>query len=259
MIKFLLFITKLLPLKLRSTFYYRVLRKIKALENQDFESISLVFAKDVKIAGLKSDLISQHILCTGFYELNLSKLVQRIAQEGGNMLDIGANIGYFSTLFASQKATNKVYAFEPSPRNIAFLNKNVHKNSLKNIEVIPYAVANKNGTTYFEIGPAEQTGWGGIAGIQSSTTQEVKVMTLDSFLEDKNIIIDLLKIDIEGHDLEAIEGAIHSILTKKIKRIVFEYYSEKNVMDEEIIKQILSNPDFKISELENGNYLIECQ
>ncbi|TAG57787.1 MAG: hypothetical protein EAZ27_02080 [Cytophagales bacterium] len=79
MIKFLLFIAKLLPLKLRSTFYYRVFRKIKALENQDFESITLVFAKDVKIVGLKSDLISQHILCTGYYELNLSKLVQRIA------------------------------------------------------------------------------------------------------------------------------------------------------------------------------------
>jgi len=81
------------------------------------------------------------------YEEFETEVTKKIVNDGDVVLDIGANIGYYTLIFAKLVGKNgKVYAFEPEPNNLAILKKNIEINGYKNIEVIDKVVSNKNGT-----------------------------------------------------------------------------------------------------------------
>ncbi|MCP9929783.1 FkbM family methyltransferase [Cyanobium sp. AMD-g] len=105
------------------------------------------------------DLISDIIAFTGVYESRLTQRVARLAQRGGILVDVGANLGYFSLLWAALNKENRCVAFEASPRNIPILNRNIRQNGLESrIEVFPVAAGQESGTMKFSLGPVEQTG-----------------------------------------------------------------------------------------------------
>jgi precorrin-6B methylase 2 len=86
------------------------------------------------------DLISDVIAFMGVYETPLTKRVADLARQGGVFVDVGANLGYFSLLWAALNKENKCYAFEASPRNIPLLNKNIRRNCFQSqLEVFPVA------------------------------------------------------------------------------------------------------------------------
>lgn len=69
-------------------------------------------------------------------------------QPGNTVIDIGANIGYYTILAAQIVGeTGKVYAFEPEPKNLTLLKKNVEHNNLTNVVLANKAVSNANGST----------------------------------------------------------------------------------------------------------------
>lgn len=77
------------------------------------------------------DHISDIIAFTGVYEMSLTKRVVDLARQGGVLVDVGANLGYFPLLWAALNRENKCFAFEASPRNIPLLNRNISRNSLE--------------------------------------------------------------------------------------------------------------------------------
>ena len=111
---------------------------------------------------LPGDVISDYIAFTGAYELALSRRVVELATRGGIMIDVGANLGYFSLLWASQRPDNRVIAFEASPRNVRLLDQNVRTNAFESrIRIVPCAAAATPGRLAFDVGPDDQTGWAG--------------------------------------------------------------------------------------------------
>lgn len=166
------------------------------------------------------DIISDCIARTGIWEPELSQKLIDLANPGGLMVEVGANIGYFSLLWASLNECNQVYAFEPSLRNLAFLRDNIAMNDLgKQIVVLPVAAGQGTSVAHFDIGPEEQTGWGGIALASHGRTMPVVVVKLDDLFDQQ---IDILKIDVEGADTWVLEGAQRLLRAKKIKRIFYE-------------------------------------
>ncbi len=171
---------------------------------------------------LPGDVISDCIAFTGFYDLDFSQTIVRMAESGGHMVDVGANLGYFSLLWAARKKSNSVTAFEASPRNFELLTNNVALNGLDTqIEIRPDAVGKENGVMEFDIGPEDQTGWGGLTTRHSDRTQRVPVVRLDSALESVNRIT-LLKVDIEGADTWALLGAEALLREKRIEHVWWE-------------------------------------
>ena len=140
------------------------------------------------------------------------------------MVDVGANYGYFSCLWASKNPNNKVLAFEASPLNIGPLKNNVNKNELnEQINVIPFALGKEKGNINFNLGNnIDQTGWGGIVlNKDNSTDVEVEADTLDNYCTTNNVKkIDVLKIDTEGADTWVLYGAV-KIYSKKKKLAIF--------------------------------------
>lgn len=215
------------PLSLRAKINWRVKKLFPPIQDKN---ISLEFNKNLKLDLLNSDVGHQLIIFNGFYELELTKSIIKLGTLGGLLIDVGANYGYFSCLWASQNPGNKVIAFEASPANIEPLRNNVIKNMLSHaITVSPNAVGKEKGKLKFYLGnESKQTGWGGFSNNNSSDLIEVDVDTLDNYTSKNNINkVDVLKIDTEGADTWVLYGAERLLKEKKIKHIFFEHNIER--------------------------------
>mgnify|MGYP001772697755 CR=1 FL=1 len=123
--------------------------------------------------------------------------------EEGIVIDVGANIGYYCLLEA--QFCKRVYAIEPSLRNLKYLLVNIAVNSLQDrIEVRRLAVGDHDGIAYILRGEAPN-----LDSISTRDTGEVvKMMTLDSFIAKERLErVDFVRMDIEGYECRMIKGA----------------------------------------------------
>ena len=138
-----MFTRTIFPLTLRQRVSSRVQ---KLFQNVNENDVSLALDKKLRLDLSKSDVAHRGIIFNGFYELDLSRNIVRLARAGGILVDVGANYGYFSCLWASQNSDNRVFAFEASPSNVGPLQNNVEKNVLGDrIVVIPRALGKEKG------------------------------------------------------------------------------------------------------------------
>ncbi len=140
---------------------------------------------------------------TTTYELPQTKLFEKYVKKDGVVYDIGAHVGYF-TLLSSLLVGDigKVYAFEPNKKILKLLHKHIEINKCTNVVIIEKAVSNTNCLASFSIGDGS---WDG----KLSKTGEYKVETvkLDDFVTTNNILPpDLIKIDVEGEELNVLMG-----------------------------------------------------
>lgn len=181
-----------------------------------------MFCPQVSMFNLiPGDIISGNIAFNGFYELGLSREIAGLSREGTLFVDVGANLGYFSLLWAGLNPRGRVIAFEAAPRNIKLLEHNIMQNGLGDrITVVPKAAGHQAGAVHFNTGPAEQTGWGGISNEPSPDNIEVPLVRLDEELADTTI--DVLKIDVEGADTWVLYGCEQLLKKRQIRKIFFE-------------------------------------
>lgn len=221
------FLLRILPEQLRERVYFWRYRPHHQAWRDLFKSAPLSACPAMSMHDLvPGDEISGAIAFTGFYERELSATLAQQAARGGLLVDVGANMGYFALLWAGLKATNRVVAFEASPRNVAILTTNVRRNRCEDrITVVAKAAGDRHGTVTFDIGPAEQTGWGGIAAGDPENSITVPMVRLDEELADTEI--DVLKIDTEGADALVLFGCEQLLKARKIKAIYFEQNADK--------------------------------
>lgn len=163
-----------------------------------------------------------HIAFTGIYEPELTASFCSLARVGGLLVDVGANFGYFSLLWCGLAPSNRSIAFEASPRVVPRLRDNIALNNLDpRIEVREIAVSDHAGTIRFDAGPADQTGWGGIANAEAGANLvEVPSDRLDAMISAPEIAV--LKIDCEGADYLVLKGAEGLLKARKVHHIFFE-------------------------------------
>lgn len=160
------------------------------------------------------------------YEPYETQLILRQTKKGNTVIDVGANIGYYTILLADKvEKTGKVYAFEPDKTNFEILKKNVETNNLKNVEIINAAVGNKTGKIKLHKSK-ENLGDHklyktplGCAASPLDEGETVKIIKLDEFIKEK---IDVIKIDTQGWEPEVIKGA-KKIIAKNRPIMFLEY------------------------------------
>lgn len=216
------FLLRLLPSALRMAAYYRFYRARSPESRALYQGAALSFAPKIQMELLPTDEGHSHIAFTGFYELALTKMIVALASRGGLFVDVGANYGYFSLLWAAANPRNTVVAYEAAPRNYAALLRNVERNGLSDrIAAESNAIGRENGVMRFEVGPDEQTGWGGFSKEPIWKNMDVTVTTLDELLSEQAEIA-VLKIDVEGADTWVLEGARELLKRRRIAHIMFE-------------------------------------
>jgi FkbM family methyltransferase len=186
-----------------------ILNKVKI-----FEKYTFYYLPDDKYVGQRVALEK--------YEPYETKLILKQVKKGDVIVDVGANIGYYTMLLA-QKA-KKVYAFEPDSVNFEILGKNIKANNLKNVVAIKAAVGSKEGK--LELYKSKEN-FGDhklfktlIPAGTSIDREAIKVIKLDDFIKEK---VDLIKIDTQGWEPEVIDGSKKII--EKDKPIIFMEYS----------------------------------
>ena len=152
----------------------------------------------------------------GNYEPEVVRSLRRTLRPGDFCLDIGANLGYYSILMAGLVGPQGlVIAFEPFPKNFQALKQNVRLNQLTNVRLEPVAVAARNGSVSMFHDPNET-----VSATPSFTSyalgehrQQISVpsRSLDDYLSDVKRTPALLKIDVEGAELEVLQGARHTL------------------------------------------------
>lgn len=127
------------------------------------------------------------------------------------IFDIGANTGIFSLLSKCINENSQVYAFEPIPKAFEYLNKNIALNNY-NIISTSYALSNFDGTAKIYLPHNSNFAYSVTVNknyLKNIPCQEIeiKTITLKSFILSNNITkIDLMKIDVETHEPEVLEG-----------------------------------------------------
>lgn len=217
-------IRKMKPLWLREKLFWHLGAWRSKLDPEFFESARLEFIPGVRLTLKPSDIGHRQIAVLGYMERDLTVLMNSIASRGGLLVDVGANYGYFTSLWAAAGKANRVVAFEASPRNMAGLKRNVEQNGLQSqVTILPKAAGKVAGTMHFYLGPEDQTGWGGLSATQGKDDIEVEVTSLDDHCSQNGISeINVLKIDTEGADTWVIEGAARLLREKRIQHVFFE-------------------------------------
>ena len=132
------------------------------------------------------------------------------AAPGGIALDVGANVGAYALLFGAWvRPGGRVYAFEPSPAAYEGLRRHVELNGLMDVvRPVRAAVADAEGTA--ALAGADQQGTSRLAHPEEGGTM-VETTTIDGFCAREGIMPTLIKIDVEGWELEALRGARETI------------------------------------------------
>ncbi|MHA1665023.1 MAG: FkbM family methyltransferase [Candidatus Njordarchaeales archaeon] len=161
----------------------------------------------------------------GTYEPTVSQIIKSSLETGDIFIDVGAHAGYYTLMCA--RLAKKVIAFEPNPINYKFLYFNILLNRLKNVVAVKAAVSDFDG--YGELNVPYQKGK--VLTSQSSLihrgerTFNVRVVTLDKILDSIHITQPfIIKIDVEGAELNVIKGALRT-LSKGVKLVIIETHS----------------------------------
>ena len=215
-------VLRMLPDRLAVAAWWRLYRGSHSRWRPLYEAASLRYAPRVTMKLVPGDIISDCIAFTGVYEPSLTRRIAQLSHRGGTLIDVGANLGYFSLLWAAGNPANECIAFEACPRNIENFRRNVCQNTLSaQIKVVPLAAGALGGRLKFDVGPADQTGWGGFASQDSGNTIEVDVVRVDEVVPSDRPI-DLLKVDIEGADTWALMGCERLLKGRVVREIWYE-------------------------------------
>lgn len=180
----------------------------------------------------------------GTYEAAKQQLIERALKPGSVFYDVGANAGFYSLLASKRGA--RAYAFEPLPENLRFLNEHVRLNAA-NVVVVEAAVGREAGEAKFAISESRAQG-----ALSSEGTLLVKVVSLDGFIAAGHPAPDVIKMDIEGGEVEALRGMGETLARKPT--IFLATHSER--IHEECLA-ILEAAGYRTSLIEASELLAE--
>jgi len=199
-------------------------------------------------------------LVEGKHETKVMDAFVKNIKEGDTVIDVGANIGEFS-LIASKKVgpKGKIISIEPLKQAAVWLEKNYLLNGFSNYEILEKAMGSKTGNMIlYKESVSSETGVldPEILEKEMVSSGEIKVDTIDNTISSRNIgTVEMLKIDVEGHEYEVLCGCKDSFKEKKIKKIICEIHSsylEKKGVDEKTIYSLLKKNGFSLIVLDAG-------
>lgn len=168
--------------------------------------------KEGVIALNPEDPIVSGSLAFGVYEPFETEVFRNSVKPGMTVIDIGANIGYYTVIAASKTAPGgNVIAFEPEPNNYKFLTKTLQKNNFDNVHTHQLAIADKSGILSLNLFESNKGRHSLVMDYQDSRELSKKIdiqaTDLDSFLAEHHIDkVDIIKMDIEGAESLALRG-----------------------------------------------------
>lgn len=173
-------------------------------------------------------IISQSIKQSKIWAEAETRLFRELITPGMVVIDVGANIGYFSLLASTLVGSDgRVHAFEPDPVNCSLLRKNVRLNRAANVKVVQAALSNNDEPVHLFLDSQnkgdhriwEPTG-------ESRTSITVKCTTLDQYLHETSTVPRFIKIDVQGAEGQVLEGMKETFAGTAPMYLILEFWPE---------------------------------
>lgn len=149
-------------------------------------------------------------------------LVQKLLKPGGTFIDVGANVGLFSVAAGRQIGpSGSILSFEPAPETMSALTATMRLNGLSPIVTLHQSAAGReNGTARLNIG--QICGHSSLLPLEEKREAiDVSIVVLDDIIGDRKV--DLIKIDVEGWELEVLEGLRKTLANNRDASVLLEF------------------------------------
>lgn len=145
----------------------------------------------------------------GYFERRDSLAFANLIKPDDVCIDVGANAGYYTLLFALLAPSGQVHSFEPVPRNFLLLLLNSEINSLTNVFANQVALSDRCGAASFELSSdSAYSGFHASRTTSDARSIHVDVVTLDKYIQVHQMThVDVIKVDIEGAEMSFLRGA----------------------------------------------------
>ena len=148
-----------------------------------------------------------NLFLTGLYEPLETQVIRDHVRTGDTVLDVGANIGYFTLLCAKLVGENgRVFAFEPDTVNFGWLERNVRVNGFQNVVLVRKAVSSKTGTAKLYVSSRYKGDNRIYDSEDGRRTFNLEAVALNDFFDGFTGRIDFIKLVIQGAEQAALEG-----------------------------------------------------
>lgn len=194
---------RLLPPRFRRYFFYRNVDLFVRMFPQTRYVVSV--GKQKMPLG-KSSITEAHVYYDELYEPRISRFVSQFLKLGDCFLDVGANVGYFTTMAAALVGPQgRVISFEPNPEVRGVLEAQVLANGFTNVSIRPVGIGRATGRADLVLG---EKGNHGSTSLAPKAEGEIEIVSLDSEFDRSTIAGKiLLKIDVEGLEPDVMIGA----------------------------------------------------
>ena len=244
--------------KLANRLYGTGISKIKFIRTISLYLISKLKPEYIDVFGSRMYLdimdTSGHSIIEDQVTTEIELIGNKI-KKGDVVLDIGANIGFYTLLFAKLVGKEgKVYAFEPEPNNFALLKKTIEYNNLKNVILEQKAVSDKNGTNFLML--SKDIGGHKIINYSTSNSLKVESICLDEYFNNFYGKINFIKIDAEGHEGKIFYGMQKLLKKNQQLHIMTEFYfkliNQSGIKPKQFL-ELLVNNNFKLYDMREKN------
>lgn len=207
------------------------------------------------------DKDSMSLRANGVFEAQETELIKRKVEPGDVVLDLGANIGYYTLILARLVGPEgKVYAFEPDPTNFALLEKNLRANGYENVELVQKAVSNKNKKLRLYLSEENRGDHRLYDSHDGRAFVEVESVRLDDYFQGYGGRVDFIKMDIQGSEGGALLGMTDLLQNHRDVKILSEFWPvglKRFGIDPLYYLQLLQQHGFTVYDLQSGGEKME--
>jgi FkbM family methyltransferase len=202
----------------------------------------------------KTSIVAQTHLKGKRWEPKIAAILTKYCKKGTTAVDMGAYIGTHTMALVDGVGTKgKVVTFEPQPWAFNGIKKTLTKNGIKNVKVVNAGLSDKKGTIKF---CSDGSGSSSVCTERSANKKkwtevyDIPIVTLDSY-KLKNVSI--MKVDVEGHELNALMGAKKTILSSKPVIVLEVWRKRTNRLNK--IKEFMSSVQYKIEHISADDFI----
>jgi FkbM family methyltransferase len=201
-----------------------------------FPWINLLYKKVSKSLSPRKVIVQGHVMYLddgdslglaihGEYESSETRIIQKEVTVGQVVLDIGANIGYFTLNFARLVGEQgRVYAFEPDPVSFEILKRNVVANRYHNVILESKAISNLTAEAFLQRDQYNNLDHQLLTESKSSNDISINTIRLDDYFSSVESEVDFIKMDIQGAEILALQGMRNILLRRRCVKLLTEFW-----------------------------------
>jgi FkbM family methyltransferase len=153
--------------------------------------------------------ISALIATSGWPNLPVTCLMSAMLRPGMNVVDVGANLGFYTLLAANAvRESGRVWSFEPEPHNFQLLMKSINANNFNNVQPVQTALSDDPGIEKLYLAPTSEPNAHTLSQDRGMGSLEIQSTSLDEFLQANGTgRVDLLKVHVFGDEPIVLRGS----------------------------------------------------